>query len=74
MTFGLWAQRATTAPLRDIVAIIPDCECKGMNSVSYTHLDVYKRQEVASLDVYDYLLNGKYNTNIRLEENDMGCV
>ena len=31
MTFGLCAQRATTAPLRDIVAIIPDCECKGMN-------------------------------------------
>ena len=30
-TFGLLAQRATTAPLRDIVAIIPDCECKGMN-------------------------------------------
>ena len=23
------SQRATTAPLRDIVAIILDCECKG---------------------------------------------
>ena len=31
-TFGLWAQRATTAPLRDVVAIILDCECKGRNS------------------------------------------
>ena len=29
---------------------------------------------MAKLDVYDYLLNGKYNTNIRLEENDMVIV
>ena len=28
-TFGLWAQRATTAPLRDVVVIISDFECKG---------------------------------------------
>ena len=38
-------------------------------------IKVYRNsKEVAKLDVYDYLLNGKYNTNIRLEENDMVIV
>lgn len=31
-------------------------------------------REVASLDVYDYLLKGNYQTNIRLQENDMIMV
>ena len=38
-------------------------------------IKVYRNsKEVACLDVYDYLLNGKYDTNIRLEENDMVIV
>jgi protein involved in polysaccharide export with SLBB domain len=31
-------------------------------------------KEVATLDVYDYLLHGKYEANVRLEENDMIIV
>lgn len=31
-------------------------------------------QEIAILDVYDYLFNGRSNTNVRLEENDMIIV
>lgn len=31
-------------------------------------------REVAALDVYDYLLKGNYQTNIRLQENDMIMV
>lgn len=31
-------------------------------------------KEVANMDVYDFLLHGKYNDNIRLEENDVIMV
>lgn len=31
-------------------------------------------KEIATLDVYDFLLNGRYDTNIRLEDNDMVIV
>ena len=42
---------------------------------SLRHIKVYRNsKEVADLDVYDYLLQGKYETNIRLEENDMIIV
>ena len=45
----------------------------GVNEIgSLRNIKVYRNsKEVAELDVYDYLLNGKYKTNIRLEENDM---
>ena len=48
----------------------------GVNEIgSLRRIKVYRNsKEVAKLDVYDYLLNGKYNTNIRLEENDMVIV
>ena len=48
----------------------------GVNKIgSLRGIKVYRNsKEVAKLDVYDYLLNGKYNTNIRLEENDMVIV
>ena len=48
----------------------------GVNEIgSLRGIKVYRNsKEVACLDVYDYLLNGKYNTNIRLEENDMVIV
>ena len=48
----------------------------GVNEIgSLREIKVYRNsKEVAKLDVYDYLLNGKYNTNIRLEENDMVIV
>ena len=48
----------------------------GVNEIgSLRGIKVYRNsKEVAKLDVYDYLLNGKYNTNIRLEENDMVIV
>ena len=48
----------------------------GVNEISSLRgIKVYRNsKEVAKLDVYDYLLNGKYNTNIRLEENDMVIV
>ena len=48
----------------------------GVNSIgTLRNVKVYRNsKEVASLDVYDYLLNGKYDTNIRLEENDMIMV
>jgi protein involved in polysaccharide export with SLBB domain len=31
-------------------------------------------KQVVTLDVYDYLLHGKYESNVRLEENDMVIV
>jgi protein involved in polysaccharide export with SLBB domain len=31
-------------------------------------------KQVTTLDVYDYLLHGKYESNVRLEENDMVIV
>ncbi|WP_370861025.1 SLBB domain-containing protein [Parabacteroides faecis] len=48
----------------------------GVNEIgSLRGIKVYRNsKEVACLDVYDYLLNGKYDTNIRLEENDMVIV
>ena len=48
----------------------------GVNEIgSLRGIKVYRNsKEVAKLDAYDYLLNGKYNTNIRLEENDMVIV
>lgn len=48
----------------------------GVNNIgSLRHVKVYRNsKEVADLDVYDYLVNGKYDTNIRLEDNDMIIV
>ena len=48
----------------------------GVNNIgSLRHVKVYRdSKEVADLDVYDYLINGKYETNIRLEDNDMIIV
>ena len=48
----------------------------GVNDIGTLRaIKVYRgSREVASLDVYDYLLHGKYQTNIRLEENDMIIV
>lgn len=45
----------------------------GVNKIgSLRSVKVYRNSKlVADLDVYDYLLNGKYDTNVRLEENDM---
>ena len=45
----------------------------GVNDIgSLRNIKVYRNsKEIANLDVYDYLLNGKYDTNIRLEDNDM---
>lgn len=45
----------------------------GVNDIgSLRNIRVYRNnKEIANLDVYDYLLNGKYDTNIRLEDNDM---
>lgn len=48
----------------------------GVNEIgSLRSIKVYRdSKEVAGLDVYDYLLNGKYAANIRLEENDMVII
>ncbi len=48
----------------------------GVNDIgTLRNIKVFRNsRKVAELDVYDYLLNGKYNTNIRLEENDMIMV
>lgn len=48
----------------------------GVNDIgSLREIKVYRNsKEIAKLDVYDYLLNGKYDTNIRLEDNDMIVV
>ena len=48
----------------------------GVNDIgSLRHVKVYRNSKVvADLDVYDYLINGKYETNIRLEDNDMIIV
>lgn len=45
----------------------------GVNDIgSLRTVKVFRHgKEVAKLDVYDYLLRGKSDTNIRLEENDM---
>lgn len=48
----------------------------GVNDIgSLRNIKVYRNSKpIASLDVYDYLLNGKYDSNIRLEDNDMIIV
>lgn len=48
----------------------------GVNDIgSLRSVKVYRNsKEIANLDVYDYLLKGKFDTNIRLEENDMIIV
>lgn len=48
----------------------------GVNEIgTLRNIKVYREsREVASLDVYDYLLYGKYQTNVRLQENDMIMV
>jgi len=48
----------------------------GVNEIgSLRSIRVFRNnKEVATLDVYDFLLNGKYDTNIRLEDNDMIIV
>ncbi|MDR1880773.1 MAG: SLBB domain-containing protein [Tannerellaceae bacterium] len=45
----------------------------GVNDIgSLRNVRVFRRsREVTCLDVYDYLLRGLYDTNIRLEDNDM---
>ncbi|MCC8088777.1 MAG: SLBB domain-containing protein [Rikenellaceae bacterium] len=45
----------------------------GVNAIgSLRDIKVYRSsRQIASLDVYDYLINGNYETNIRLEDNDM---
>lgn len=48
----------------------------GVNDIgTLRNIKVYRNsKEVANLDVYNYLLQGKYTTNIRLQENDMIIV
>lgn len=48
----------------------------GVNEIgTLRNIKVYRNsKEVADLDVYNYLLHGKYATNIRLQENDMIIV
>lgn len=48
----------------------------GVNEIgTLRRICVYRNsEEVAHLDVYDYLLHGRSQTNIRLEENDMIIV
>lgn len=48
----------------------------GVNTIgSLRDIQVYRdNQCVARLDVYDYILNGKYEANITLEDNDMVIV
>lgn len=48
----------------------------GVNAIgSLRDIQVYRNNKcVARLDVYDYILNGKYEANITLEDNDMVIV
>jgi protein involved in polysaccharide export with SLBB domain len=48
----------------------------GVNDIgTLRSIKLYRNsKKVTELDVYDYLLNGNYDTNIRLEENDMIMV
>lgn len=48
----------------------------GVNDIgSLRNIKVYRNSKpIATLDVYDYLLNGKYDSNVRLEDNDMIVV
>lgn len=48
----------------------------GVNDIgTLRNIKVYRNsKEIATLDVYDYLLNGNFDSNIRLEDNDMIIV
>lgn len=48
----------------------------GVNDIgSLRSIKVYRGSAlVGDLDVYDYLLNGRFNSNVRLEDNDMVVV
>lgn len=48
----------------------------GVNKTgSLRSIKVYRNSKlIGNLDVYDYLLNGKFESNIRLEDNDMIIV
>lgn len=48
----------------------------GVNEIgSLRSIKVYRGSRlVGDLDVYDYLLNGKFGSNVRLEDNDMVVV
>lgn len=48
----------------------------GVNRIgSLRSIKVYRNsRQIAELDVYDYLVYGKYSTNIRLQDNDMIIV
>lgn len=48
----------------------------GVNEIgTLRNIKLYRdSKKVAELDVYDYLLKGKFQTNIRLQENDMIMV
>ena len=48
----------------------------GVNNIgSLRDIRVYRNnKEVARLDAYDYIINGKYETNITLSDNDMVVV
>lgn len=48
----------------------------GVNQIgTLRSIKLYRdSREIANLDVYDYLLRGKYQTNLRLQENDMIIV
>lgn len=48
----------------------------GVNRIgSMRSIKLYREsKEIATLDVYDYLIHGKYETNVRLEDQDMIIV
>lgn len=48
----------------------------GVNDIgTLRDIRIYRgNRQVARLDVYDYLLNGKYDANVRLQDNDMVIV
>lgn len=48
----------------------------GVDSIgSLREIKVFRKsKEVASFDAYDFLINGKYENNLRLEDNDMVIV
>ena len=41
------------------------CDCDDYNAVSYTHLDVYKRQVVSGFCLTAYLLNIKRAADVK---------
>lgn len=48
----------------------------GVNDIGTLRaIKLYRNsREIACLDVYDYILNGRYDNNVRLEENDVIIV